>query len=84
MHLYYFTRGTLPRMLDEAGSEVLTIERAKRIVSLGYFLEKAAAVLGAVGPLLRLAALPFGGLYVTVDFGDNMMVIAKKAAPRAG
>ncbi|HKO04734.1 MAG TPA: glycosyltransferase [Candidatus Acidoferrales bacterium] len=80
MHLYYFTRGTLARMLDEAGFEVLTIERAKRIVSLRYFLEKAAAVLGPIGPLLRLAALPFGHLYVSVDFGDNMMVIARKAA----
>ena len=80
MHLFYFTRGTLTRMLDMAGFEVLKIEKAKRIVSLRYFLEKAAAVLGPIGTLLRLAALPFGSVYVSVDFGDNMMVIARKGS----
>jgi SAM-dependent methyltransferase len=79
MHLYYFTRGTLTRMLDLAGFEVLKIERAKRVVSLRYFLEKAAAVMGPLGPVLRALALPFGFVYVTVDFGDNMMAIARKA-----
>jgi len=78
MHLFYFTRGTLTRMLDMAGFEVLKIEKAKRIVSLRYFLEKAGAVLRPLGGLLRLAARPFGSVYVTVDFGDNMMVIARK------
>jgi putative flippase GtrA/SAM-dependent methyltransferase len=78
MHLYYFTRGTLTRMLDLAGFEVLKIERAKRIVSLRYFMEKAAAVVGVLGPVLRAAALPFGSVYVTVDFGDNMIVVARK------
>lgn len=81
MHLYYFTRGTLARMLEEAGFEVLEISRAKRIVSLRYFLEKAAAVLSPIAPLLELLAAPFGSIYVTIDFGDNMMVIARKFEP---
>lgn len=78
MHLYYFTRGTLAQMLEKAGFEVLEIERVKRIVSLRYFLEKAAAVLSPVAPLLRLLAAPFGSVYVSIDFGDNIMVLARK------
>jgi len=80
MHLYYFTRGTLAQMLEKAGFEVLEIQRAKRIVSLRYFLEKAAAVLSPVAPLLRLFAAPFGKIYVTIDFGDNIMLLARKRA----
>jgi dolichol-phosphate mannosyltransferase len=81
MHLYYFTRGALAQILEKAGFEVLEITRAKRIVSLRYFLEKAAAVLRPIAPLLELLAVPFGSLYVTVDFGDNIMVIARKPSP---
>jgi len=81
MHLYYFTRGTLARILELAGFEVREIARAKRIVSLRYFLEKAAAVLPPAAPALRLLAWPFGSIYVTVDFGDNIMVIARKPGP---
>jgi len=81
MHLYYFTRGTLARMLEEAGFEVLEIARARRIVSLRYFLEKAGAVLRPVAPLLELLAVPFGSLYISVDFGDNIIVLARKFSP---
>jgi len=80
MHLFYFTRGTLARMLEEAGFEVLEINHAKRIVSLRYFLEKAAAVLEPVAPLLDLFAVPFGALYISVDFGDNIIVLSRKRA----
>jgi len=78
MHLYYFTRGTLARMLEEAGFEVLEIERAKRIVSLRYFLEKAGAVLRPAEPLMDLLAVPFGSIYVSVDFGDNIILLARR------
>ena len=81
MHLFYFTRGTLARILEMTGFQVLEIERAKRIVSLRYFLEKAGAVLGPIGSLLRLLALPFGSVYISVDFGDNIMVIARRCEP---
>ena len=83
MHLYYFTRGSLARMLELAGFQVLEIERAKRIVSLRYFLEKAAAALRPIAPLLELLAVPFGSLYVSVDFGDNIILIARKPSPAA-
>lgn len=78
MHFYYFTPGTITRMLKEAGFEVLAIERHKRIVSLRYLLQKAAANLGPLAILGRVAGLPFGRVYVTVDFGDIMNVFARR------
>lgn len=88
MHLYYFTRGTLTRMLQEAGFEVLEVETHKRVVSLRYLLEKVAALLGPLAPLGRWAGRPFGGVFVTVDLGDIVNVYARRrhlpAAPGPG
>ncbi len=78
MHLYYFTRGTLTRMLQEAGFQVLEIERHKRIVSLRYLLEKGFSLLHPVAPLGRWLGAPFGNTYVTVDLGDIMNIYARR------
>lgn len=81
MHFYYFTPGSITRMLKAAGFEVLQIERHKRIVSLRYLLEKAAASLGPLAIVGKVIGLPFGRIYVTVDFGDIMNVFARRPQP---
>lgn len=83
MHFYYFTRDSMTRMLRAAGFEVLAIEPHQRVVSLRYFIEKAASLVPGIGPLGRMAALPFGRFYITVDFGDIMNIYATRPAKPA-
>ncbi|MGH9453490.1 MAG: class I SAM-dependent methyltransferase, partial [Terriglobia bacterium] len=81
MHLYYFTPGTVTRMLQDAGLDVLAIERHKRIVSLRYFLGKiAASIAPSLGKAGDWIGKPFGKVYVTIDLGDIMNIFASKAA----
>ena len=79
MHFYYFGRDSMMRMLQAAGFRVLAIERHKRIVSLRYFLEKAASMVPGFATLGRVLASPFGSWYITVDLGDIMNVFAVRA-----
>lgn len=78
MHLYYFTRPTLTRLLREAGFEVLRVETHKRIVSVRYLLEKAFALFGPLAPLGKAIGKPFGDLYATVDLGDIINVYSRR------
>lgn len=78
MHLYYFTRGSLTRMLQTAGFEVLQVETHKRVVSLRYLMEKGAALLGPLAPVGRILGRPFGKIFVTVDLGDIVNVYSRR------
>ena len=79
MHFYYFGRGSMARMLESAGFKVLAIERHKRIISLRYFVEKAASMVPGFAALGRALASPFGSWYITVDLGDVMNVFAVRS-----
>lgn len=76
MHLYYFTPGTISRMCQSAGLQVIAVEPHKRIVSLRYFIEKAASQIPGFTVLGQWIGLPFKRRYVSVDFGDIMNVFA--------
>lgn len=78
MHLVYFTRESMRRMLEAAGFEVLAIERHERIVSLRYFLEKASSNVPGFAALGRVLAAPFGNLYSVFQLGDIMNVFARR------
>jgi dolichol-phosphate mannosyltransferase len=83
MHFYYFGRGSMVRMLEAAGFKVLAIERHKRIVSLRYFVEKAASMVPGFATLGRVLASPFGRWYITVDLGDIMNIYALKPSAKS-
>jgi 2-polyprenyl-3-methyl-5-hydroxy-6-metoxy-1,4-benzoquinol methylase len=80
MHLFYFSRGTLARMVEAAGFEVLNVRRHHRIVRLAYLvsrLDKRASWLH--GPLAALCACSgLGSRLVTVDLGDIVTMFARK------
>lgn len=78
MHLYYFTPGTLARMLQAAGFEILAVERHQRVGSLRYLIEKASALLPPLARLGRWVGLPPGRVFVTFDLGDIMNVFARR------
>jgi SAM-dependent methyltransferase len=80
MHFYYFTKDSMVRMIRAAGFDVLVVERHQRVVSLRYFIEKLSNFVPFLSPLGRLVALPFGNIYITVNFGDLMNIYAMKPA----
>jgi 2-polyprenyl-3-methyl-5-hydroxy-6-metoxy-1,4-benzoquinol methylase len=80
MHLYYFSRGTLTRMVETAGFEVLNVRRHRRIVRVAYLasrLDKRAPWLHR--PLAALCARTgLGNRLVAVDLGDIVTMFARK------
>ena len=47
VHLYYFTRTTITRLLETAGFDVVVVRPHYQRLSLGYILRRAAAHVGA-------------------------------------
>ena len=77
MHVVYFDRRTLPRLLGETGFRVVRRRAYTHTVSADYLLRKAGASFPALSPLFRLARrLVPGRLPVPVNLGDNMVVTA--------
>jgi 2-polyprenyl-3-methyl-5-hydroxy-6-metoxy-1,4-benzoquinol methylase len=79
MHLVYFDRRTLPRLLEEVGFRVVSRRLYTHTVSAGYLVRKLAASFPAAAPLLRTLgrAVP-ATLPVPVNLGDNMVVTAER------
>lgn len=80
MHLFYFNRETLHRMLEQSGFEVLSIATCRRIVSAGYLfkkLETYAARTARLGAGLANAT-GVSSWSVPVNFGDIMIAVARR------
>ncbi len=84
MHLYFFTRRTLARMLEAAGFRHVSVRTRGRYLRLAYLTTRVkpysrwlAAVLDRIGRLTRLdkVALP-------VNFGDLITAYARKPRDR--
>jgi 2-polyprenyl-3-methyl-5-hydroxy-6-metoxy-1,4-benzoquinol methylase len=78
MHLSYFSRKTLARMIENAGYRVVGIQRHTRIVRLGYVTHQIAERLGPVlGPVARaISRSRLGERLVSIDFGDIITLYA--------
>jgi 2-polyprenyl-3-methyl-5-hydroxy-6-metoxy-1,4-benzoquinol methylase len=79
MHLFYFTRDTMKKMLEAARFDCVHFSGYTHVVSAGYLVHKlssystpAAACLGTLTKGLRLQHAP-----VPVNFGDFMTVVAR-------
>lgn len=80
MHLYYFSRESLRRLVEQAGFEVIEIRRHRRIVSIGYLVSRLEGRVGALYPWLEKAARVLGieRRLVGVDLGDIVTLFARK------
>ncbi|MBV8304973.1 MAG: class I SAM-dependent methyltransferase [Acidimicrobiia bacterium] len=79
MHLYYFDRRTITRLLEEAGFGVEGIRLYTHFVSLDYLLSKVGAVLPAVDPVAEAIRTVIPERWrVPVNLGDNMHVVARR------
>ena len=52
VHLYYFTRATIRKLLEDAGFEVVRIRPHFQRLALGYVLRRAIAICRCAGPWL--------------------------------
>lgn len=78
MHLWYFTRSTLNRLLSAAGFEARLFTTYSHVVSLGYVLDKLAAMLGRT-PKGAVRPGPIAEIPLPVNLGDFMLVVAERA-----
>jgi len=79
MHLHYFDRSTITRLLEEVGFVDVSIGDYTHYVSWEYLSAKVETFAGRFAPAWRTAAkvVP-DGLRVPVNLGDNMLVRARR------
>jgi hypothetical protein len=77
MHLFYFDRSTIRRLLDEVGFRQVSVAYYTHYVSLPYLLAKCEAIAPHLAPVVsRLGRLAPRGWRVPINLGDNMLVSA--------
>jgi SAM-dependent methyltransferase len=82
MHIHYFSRKTLERMLQDNGYEVLWIGAQGRYLSLGYIASRMKAFNERLGIPLAWLIEKLGASETTipVNFGDLITAFARKSA----
>lgn len=75
MHLHYFDRSTIVRLLGEVGFEGMSVGDYTHVVSLSYLTAKLEALGGRAAPAVRsVGRVVPKGWRVPVNLGDNMLV----------
>ena len=81
MHLYYFDRRSITRLLGQAGFRVDDIGHYTHVVSVDYLLSKVGAAIPAVDPAAEAVRTAVPEHWrVPVNLGDNMHVVARRPA----
>jgi hypothetical protein len=80
MHLYYFTRRTLTKLVEKAGFRVLAVKSQGRYLRLGYLATRVAAFSQPLGNMLQWL---FDRLHLTeravpINLGDLVTIYARK------
>jgi hypothetical protein len=79
MHLCYFDRRTIRRLVEDAGLELVSIRLYSHVVSMTYVFTKLAATWRRPRPFTsRLARWVPAGWRIPVNIGDNIHVIARQ------
>jgi SAM-dependent methyltransferase len=83
MHLYYFSRKTLSRLVEQAGYEVIEIRRHRRIVRLAYLLSRIERRAAWLYRWLdrTITRLGLSDRLVAVDLGDIVTLFARARGP---
>src|SRR5436190_4732651 len=81
MHLYYFDRRNISRLLEQTGFRVERIRHYTHVVSLDYLLSKVGAAVPVVDPVAEAVRTVVPEHWrVPVNLGDNMHVVARRIA----
>ena len=78
MHLQYFTRGSMRRLLDRHGFDVRWVATHPKVFSGRYYAERAASFAPVAGKRGRAlaSAVRLADRLVAPDFRDRLQVIA--------
>ena len=81
MHIYYFSRHTLRKMLQQCGFHVLSDRPQGRYLRLGYLMSRVGALMPVIGRPAEWLVTKLGlrGLAVPVNLGDLFTAYAHKA-----
>jgi SAM-dependent methyltransferase len=82
MHIYYFSRRTLRKMLEQCGFQVLSDRPQGRYLRLGYLMNRVSALVPPVGRPAEWSVTKLGlrGWAVPVNLGDLFTAYARKDA----
>ncbi|MDY7078839.1 MAG: class I SAM-dependent methyltransferase [Chloroflexota bacterium] len=80
MHIYYFSRFTLRKMLEKCGFQVLSDRPQGRYLRLGYLMNRVSALMPFVGRPAEclVTKLRLRSLAVSVNLGDLFTAYARK------
>lgn len=80
-HVQYFTRGSIARLLDRSGFELLETRTSPKAFTVGYYLGRVGGYSPPAGRALQRAAgaLGVGERIWAPDFRDRMGVLARRA-----
>ncbi|MGB3714963.1 MAG: class I SAM-dependent methyltransferase [Candidatus Promineifilaceae bacterium] len=80
MHIHYFGRKTLVKMLEKNGFEPVWIGAQSRFLSLGYIASRIAGISQPVGRSLSwlIGMLGVGEATIPINFGDLMTAFARR------
>jgi len=86
MHIYYFSRRTLRRMLEQCGFRVLSDRPQGRYLRLGYLMSRVGALMPAVGRPAEwlVTRLRLRRVAVPVNLGDLFTAYARKGGGAIG
>ena len=77
MHIFYFDKKTIRKVLEKNGYDVIKIKSYSRTIILKYAIEWLKTY-NIVYNLFKIVQKPIGDLKIKVNTFDNMMVFARK------
>ena len=83
MHIYYFSRSTMRRMLSDCGFHVVSDRPQGRYLRLGYLMNRVGALLPVLGRPAEwvVSRLGLRGTAVRINLGDLFTAYARKIGP---
>ena len=83
MHIHYFSRDTLAKLMEDSDFQVMWIGAQGRYLSLGYIASRLGGMSRFMGRISSkmVRILGIQNKTVPVNFGDLITLVARKSAP---
>jgi hypothetical protein len=80
VHLYYFTRATIRKLLENAGFEIVKVRPHYQRLALGYVLHRATPYVGAPARVAErmFRSLGIGEWQVPYWMGQTLVIARKR------